>query len=103
MGDFSPNCLLRGHIGHRSNHHAGLGEAGAIQGDGESKVTELRGSVPCEPDVTRLEVAVDDALGMCVVECLAHLIGDVERYIERHPMALCVLDKPFDVPTSHQL
>ena len=57
----APHGLLRRHVGHRAHHHALLGDARAILGDGQAEVSERRAPVLTEPDVARLQVAVDDA------------------------------------------
>ena len=53
-----------------------------IQGDGEAEVAELRAAVAGEPDVAGLQIAVNDAATVCILECLTDLVGDAHGFID---------------------
>ena len=74
--------MFRRHVGGGADHDAFLGDARPIRDDGQAEVAELRGSVFREPDVPRLDVPVDDAVGVGVGEGVADLLGDAERLVE---------------------
>src|SRR5262245_33631158 len=78
--------LLRSHVEGGAKHHPGHREPRAIERGGEPEVAELRNTPRCEPHVPRLDVAVHDAVAMCVLERLAHLLGDRVRAVERQTM-----------------
>src|SRR4030042_838626 len=59
--DLPAQGLLWGHVGHGSHHHAGLGHAGEVGGHRQAKVAQFGVALSAEPDVARLDVAVDDA------------------------------------------
>jgi len=58
--EVGPGChlpaggLLGGHVGHRAYHHALLGQAGTVQGQGQAKVADLGHAIGSQPDVARL-------------------------------------------------
>ncbi len=61
------------HVGDCADHHPGLGMAGLIQGYRETKVPQLGCPVIREPDVARLEVTVDHAVRVRMLQRPAHL------------------------------
>jgi hypothetical protein len=81
--------LPRRHVGGRSDDHAVLGEGlefgrfflGHVRLDqlGEAEVEHLRGAARGDHDVGRLQVAVDDALGVR----LRQRVGDLRRVPQR--------------------
>ncbi len=73
--------LLRRHVGDGADHHPLHGHARAVDGDGEAEVAEGGVAVGVEPDVAGLEVAVDDAATVGVLERQAHLLGDPHRLV----------------------
>src|SRR5438552_13494011 len=52
--------LFRRHVAHGANHHPCLGEPAAVNGNGETEVTDIGNTGSRQPDVSGLEVAVDD-------------------------------------------
>ena len=90
--------LLRRHVGdgaHGGADHARevlgtrlvdrSGQAVAVRGGrelGQAEIEHLHLSAPGEEDVGRLDVAVEDALGMRRVEGIGHLHADVEQRAE---------------------
>jgi hypothetical protein len=99
----STHGLLRRHVRDGSHHHAGLGETGAVEGKREPEVAKFGGAVGGEPDVSRLEVAVDDALAVGVLQRPAHLVGDADRLGEGDTVALRLFDQALHVATGHEL
>ena len=55
------HSLLRGHVGDRAHHHAFGSQSGAVHSDCETEVSNLGDSILSEPDVSRLEITMDDA------------------------------------------
>ena len=56
--------------------------AGLLHGQGDAEVGDQGGAV-LEQDVLRLDVAVDDALAVRVVERRGHLAREPERLVHR--------------------
>jgi len=82
--------LLGRHVGQGPDEHARLAETGAVEQDGEAEVAQLRDAIFGEPDVPRLQIAVDDPVAMSVLEGLAELIGDLQDL----PQGKAVLLRP---------
>ena len=57
-------------------------QARLVERDGQAEVAELGGAVRGQPDVAGLEVAVDDAVRVGVLQRLADLIGDGQRLVD---------------------
>src|SRR5262249_34258674 len=95
--------LLRSHVEGGAKHHPGHREPRAIERGGEPEVAELRNTPRCEPHVPRLDVAVHDAVAMCVLERLAHLLGDRVRAVERQTMGGGTAQEGFHVAVRHEL
>ena len=71
--------LLRTHVVRRPHGHAGLGElvaSGLADRPGDPEVRHQRVAL-LDQDVLRLDVAVDDAVGMGVVQRVGDLAGDL--------------------------
>ena len=70
--------LLRGHVGERADHVAGLGQARRVGDQGDAEVHQLGPRLPVDDlDVLRLDVAVDDAARVGVVERFAEVGADL--------------------------
>jgi hypothetical protein len=95
--------LLRRHVRDRADDHALERQARAIAGDREAEVAELRRAVGHEPHVGRLDVAVDDAAGVRVLERATQLVGDAERLLERQPVWLRRVQQIVDRAAGHVL
>ncbi len=65
--DVPARRLLRRHVAGRADHHAGLGHPAAVHGPRDAEVDEAR-SVGRQQDVGRLQVAVDQARRVDVLE-----------------------------------
>lgn len=63
-------------------------DAGTVEGDGEAEVAKLRAAVFAEPDIPGLQVAVDDALVLGVVEGVTQLQADAQCFVHRQSAAL---------------
>ncbi len=73
-----PLCLLRRHVGEGADDVAGLGQGRAIGEAGDPEVHQLRPRLTVGYlHVLRLDVAVDDAARVGVVECLAEVGPDL--------------------------
>ena len=68
--------LLRRHVARRADHHPGLRQPRAVERHRQAEVADLGDAAAVEPDVARLQVAVDDALRVGELEARAHLVGD---------------------------
>ncbi len=75
---FSPK-LLRGHIGCRPDNCLGADAARALGEHRDAKVTEQHLLARSHQQVLRFDVAMDDAPGVGVLECLGHL-----RHVVHH-------------------
>ena len=77
--------LLGAHVGRRADGDAGGGEPFAgrgIERAGDSEIGHHRFAVG-EQDVLRFDVAVDQPVGMGVLECAGHLRRDANRLTHR--------------------
>jgi hypothetical protein len=101
--DAAADGLLGRHVGGGAHHRALLGDAGAIERDGEAEVAELDGAVRGEPDVGGLEIAVDDALTVGVPEGCAELLGDVEGLLHGHAMTLALAEVLLEIAAGDVL
>ena len=70
--------LLRRHVGYGAQHHAGLGDPRPVYRHGQAEVAQLGGAVLGEPDVAGLQVAVDDATSVGVLQRLPDLVGNTD-------------------------
>jgi hypothetical protein len=84
--DLPAQGLLRRHVGHGAHHHAGLGHAGQVQRHRQAEVAQFGVALPAEPDVARLDVAVDDAPVVGVLEGLGNLGGYLEALVDGKPV-----------------
>src|SRR5260370_30193969 len=66
--------LLRRHIRKGSDKHSGLG-SGRLHYPSDSKVNYLDDAIPVDHDVAGLDIAVNDAPFMGVIECATRLHG----------------------------
>ncbi len=81
--------LLGGHVGEGADDVAGRGQGGAVGEAGDAEVHQLGAEFPLggDEDVLRLDVAVDDAARVGVVERLAEVGADLAD--------LAVAERPF--------
>ena len=98
-----PEGLLRRHVRRGADHHPLLRQAGAVEGDGQTEIAELRGAVQIEVDVRGLEIAVDHAAGVRVLERPAELLGDAERLVAREAVAFGLAQPPLEIARGHVL
>ena len=76
--------LLGAHVGGRAERHAGLGHAaaaGLLHGEGDAEVGD-EGAAVVQEDVLGLDVAVDDALAVGVVEGAGDFRGDADGVVD---------------------
>ena len=84
-------------------HHRALGgETGAVQGNRQPEVTNLRGAVVGEPDVSRLQVPVHDAPSVGELQPLAGLLGDLDSLFQGKPLVGGSLYQTFYITAAHQ-
>ncbi len=77
--------LLGRHVGGRAERHAGLGHATVARlagGEGDAEVGD-QGAAVMQENVLRLDVAMDDAAAMGIVEGTRHLGGDAHGVGDR--------------------
>ena len=117
--DVAAHGLLRGHVSDGSHHGAGLSQPGAIESDREAEVADFRhrparvqrrvrrgrGGLVWggQPDVSRLQVAVDEAVAVGEVEAGTHLSGDAEGVLYWKAVAFSFFEQAFDVSAGHEL
>jgi hypothetical protein len=73
--------LLGREVGHGAEHHAGLRDARLPRRRGDPEVPDGEAVVLVEQQVARLDVAVDDALGVRVVQRRAGLLEPAQRQV----------------------
>ena len=76
--------LLGRHVGRRAEGHAGLGHAtaaGLLHGERDAEVGD-EGRAVLQQDVLRLDVAVDDALAVGVVEGRGDFLGEADGVVD---------------------
>jgi hypothetical protein len=99
----APECLLGGHVSDRPHHHTLNRHAGAIEGESQTEVAELGRAILGEPDVARLEVPMDHAVLVGVLEGAAHLTAKAQHLVERQTLLLCPSQEILDGAASHVL
>jgi hypothetical protein len=78
--------LLRRHVRDRTDQHPLLREPRLVERHREPEVAQLRGPVAREPDVSGLEIAMDDAEAVGVLERARDLAGDAHGRLDRQPV-----------------
>ena len=76
--------LFGGHVARRAERHAGLGHAaaaGLLHGEGDAEVGD-EGLAVVQQDVVGLDVAVDDAVAVGVVECAGDFLGETDGVVD---------------------
>ena len=59
-----------------------------IEDFGEAKVRQDNSAIGMKENIARFQVAMDDALGMCIVECRCGLFNDGNNFVERQTSSL---------------
>ncbi|MEJ2190107.1 MAG: hypothetical protein P8Y93_11990 [Acidobacteriota bacterium] len=88
--------LLRRHVAQGAHDRAGLGQGvgdlggvpgvgGGLAQMGNAEVEQLDATVRRQKNVLRLDVAVDDTLGVGRPEAGSHIAGDFHDPLDRHP------------------
>ncbi len=95
--------LLGGHVGGRADHHALLRDPRAVERERQAEVAQPGAAVLGEPDVAGLEVAVDHAALVRVLEGPAQLLGDAQRLRGRESAALGLGKAALQVASRHVL
>ncbi len=88
--DFAPlsGCLLRWHVGRRPHDGPSAGElAVALEPPGQAEVGDVGLSFAIQQDVSGLEVAVDDAALVGVVDCSSECGNQPRRLLRGAPEA----------------
>lgn len=78
-------------------------EPDLVEGDGETEVARLGGSVLGEPHIARLEVVVDEAGGVCPRQRLADRPADLQRRWNGYAVLRCADRDRLQIPAGHQL
>ena len=77
--------LLGRHVGGRADDGVGAGQAAGVDEQlGDAEVHHLDLAEAGDGDVVRLQVAVDDVVGMGRADRREELLGDVERLVDGH-------------------
>ena len=79
------------------------GEARAVEGDGEAEVADAGDAVFGEPDVAGLEVAVDDAAAVGLLEPRQTWPAISDGVFERQAVVLGACDEVVDGAAGHVL
>ena len=80
--------LLWGHVGRRAHDLTGLGQPLPFRVEGQPEIGHEWLPVVPEEDVRRLEVAVQDTLGVAVGDRARDRLGVCERLVDREPTQL---------------
>ena len=81
--DLAAHGLLRRHVAHRADHHAGLGQPRTVGGHRQAPVADLGSAVGGQPDVAWLDVAVDDVLLVRERQPRSRLYSDLDGLLQR--------------------
>ncbi len=92
--------LLGRHVARGAEHHAGLGEVRGLE-PRNAEIGDLRGAVGEDDDVGRLDVAVDHAVLVRVLERLEQLAHDAHDVVHRE--ALVRLEVALQLAPLHEL
>ena len=95
--------LLGRQVGDRADEHPLDRSPRAAIGRGEAEVAEPGGSVVAEPDVGGLEVAVDDAARVRVLERPADVDRDRDRAVDLEAATVACLDHTGEVAAADVL
>src|SRR5262245_25260793 len=79
--------LFRRHVSKGADHQSVLRQPRAIESHRESEVANLRDAGGRKPNVARLQVAVNDSLGVCEGETPRHTFRDLQGSAERERAA----------------
>jgi hypothetical protein len=72
-----PGEPLRRHVADRAHDVAGLRQVVGVRGLGQAEVGHPHVAVVVQQQVARLDVAVEDALAVGILQCLGGLDADV--------------------------
>jgi hypothetical protein len=100
--DLPAHRLLRRHVRHCPDHHAGLGQSRAVHRHREAEVADHRPAILRQPDIPRFQVAMDDALRVDELQTLTRIDSQLHGLLDRQSMPLGLLNQPFDVASRQQ-
>ena len=95
--------LLGRHVRHRAHHHPLAGQPRAVERQRQPEVADLGHALAGQPDVARLQVAVDDAFGVGELQPHADLAADLQAALDGHAVVLGLLDQVLHVAAAHEL
>lgn len=88
----------------RSPHQAVVHpQAEVAQRDGTTKVSELADTSPVDEDICRLDVEMNDALGVTVREGEGNLVTSLDQPAPGQHLVLQLHQQPVKVPAAHVL
>src|SRR4030042_3794027 len=93
--------LLRRHIGHRTHHHARLGQAGKVNRHCQTEVTYLSGAVGTEPDIAGFYIAVDTPLAGGILQAPADSLGNTDCLLDGQAALRGFFNQAFAITTGH--
>ncbi len=101
--DVPSHRLLGRHVGGGADDGALLGEPRAIQRERQTEIAQHRRTVLGEPDIPRLEIAVDDRPCVRVLEGDADLLGDAQGFLDGQAMLRRLAQAALEVAARHVL
>src|SRR6185436_2816528 len=87
----TPQHQLGRHINYSADQRAFESDPGKIRAHRQSEITELGCSILREPDVSRLQIAMNDALAMAMDQRLANLRCNPDDLFEREAVFIRAL------------
>ena len=101
--DLAAERLLGGHVGDGADHHPFAGDPGVVGHDRQTEVPEAGLPVLGEPDVGGLEVPVNDAAGVGVLEGGGELAGDADGVGDGQTVIVGPVEQILDGAAGHEL
>ena len=82
--------LLRGNVLGRAHHHAVLGDLCLVGRIAHAKIGDFHQTLVADHNISRLHIAVNDAMRMSQVKPASHLLNNRQQLESRDALALLV-------------